>query len=114
MPLTAPARTHGDDRQPFPLDNHNRKTIRQCHPPGWTNRKGSDYDLADWRRDLEGERMSTRAADDFEFIRSRMEQLKRERQPAPAQPTPTLPPAGESDERVWNWDGFRSGFLCRM
>ena len=26
--------------------------------------------------------MGTRAADDFEFIRSRMEQLKRERQPA--------------------------------
>jgi hypothetical protein len=91
-----------------------KRKFDNATPSGWTNRKGSDYDLADWRRDLEGERMSTRAADDFEFIRSRMEQLKRERQPAPAQPTPTLPPAGESDERVWNWDGFRSGFLCRM
>jgi hypothetical protein len=37
--------------------------------------------------------MRTRAADDFEFIRSRMEQLKRERQPAPVQPTSPLPPA---------------------
>jgi len=58
--------------------------------------------------------MSTRAADDFEFIRSRMEQLKRERQPAPVQPPSPLSPADESDERVWNWDGFRAGFLCRM
>jgi hypothetical protein len=58
--------------------------------------------------------MSTRAADDFEFIRSRMQQLKRERQPAAVQPTPKLPPADQSDERVWSWDGFCSGFLCRM
>jgi len=53
--------------------------------------------------------MSTRAADDFEFIRSRLEELKRERQPDPAQPTSPLPPAGESDERVWDWHGFCSG-----
>jgi hypothetical protein len=58
--------------------------------------------------------MGTRAADDFEFIRSRMEQLKRERQPAPVQPTPTLPPADGSDERVWSWDGFGAGLVCRM
>jgi hypothetical protein len=58
--------------------------------------------------------MSTRAADDFEFIRSRMEQLKRERQPAPVQPTSPLHPTGQSDERVWNWGGFCSGFICRM
>jgi hypothetical protein len=57
--------------------------------------------------------MSTRAADDFEFIRSRMEQLKREPQPAPVQPTPTLPPADQGDERVWNWEGFRAGLQCR-
>jgi hypothetical protein len=83
-------------------------------PLGWSDRKGSDYDLADWRRDLEGEGMSTRAADDFEFIRSRMEQLKRERQPAPVQPQSPLSSANESDERVWNWDGFGAGLVCRM
>jgi len=58
--------------------------------------------------------MSTRVADDFEFIRSRIEQLERERQPASVQPPSPLSPADESDERVWNWDGFRAGFLCRM
>jgi hypothetical protein len=58
--------------------------------------------------------MRTRAADDFEFIRSRMEQLKHEREPAPVQPTSPLPPADQSDERVWNWDGFRAGFMGRM
>jgi hypothetical protein len=41
--------------------------------------------------------MRTRAADDFEFIRSRMEQLKRERQPAPVQPT--SPPASSRSGR---------------
>jgi hypothetical protein len=58
--------------------------------------------------------MGTRAADDFEFIRSRMEQLKRERQPAPVQPTSPLPPTDQSAERVWNWDGFSAGLVCRM
>jgi hypothetical protein len=58
--------------------------------------------------------MRTRAADDFEFIRSRMEQLKGERQPAPVQPTSPLPRAGQSDERVWDWGGFSAGLLCRM
>jgi hypothetical protein len=58
--------------------------------------------------------MSTRAADDFEFIRSRVEQLKRERHPDPVEPPSPLSPADESDERVWNWGGFRSGFLCGM
>jgi hypothetical protein len=56
--------------------------------------------------DLEGEGMSSRVADDFESIRSRMEELKRERQPAPLQPTSPLPPADQSDERPWEWDGF--------
>ncbi len=58
--------------------------------------------------------MSTRAAGDFEFIRSRIEQLKRERQHAPVQPISPLPPADQSDERVWEWDAFCSGFMCRM
>jgi hypothetical protein len=58
--------------------------------------------------------MSTRAADDFEFIRSHMEQLKCGRQPAPVQPPPPLPPADQGDERVWNWDGFCTGFTCRI
>jgi hypothetical protein len=59
--------------------------------------------------------MRTRVADDFEFIRSRIEQLKRERQPAPVRPTSPLPPTDQSDERVSNWDGFRAGLLlCRM
>jgi hypothetical protein len=53
--------------------------------------------------------MRTRAADDFEFIRSRMDELKRERQPSPAQPTSPLRQADQSDERVWDWHGFRSG-----
>jgi len=70
--------------------------------------------VAGWTRDLEDEGMSTRAADDFEFIRSRIEQLKRERQPAPVPPTSPPPPANQSDERVWNWDGFCPGFVCRM
>lgn len=58
--------------------------------------------------------MSTRAADDFEFIRARIEQLKRERQPAPIQPTSPLPPPDQSDERVWNWGGFGAGLVCRV
>ena len=58
--------------------------------------------------------MGTRAADDFEFIRARIEQLKRERQSAPAQPTSPLPPTDQSDERVWNWDGFGAGLVCRL
>jgi pyruvate/2-oxoglutarate dehydrogenase complex dihydrolipoamide dehydrogenase (E3) component len=29
----------------FPADIHNQKTISQGHPPGWTNRKGGEYDL---------------------------------------------------------------------
>src|ERR1700680_343616 len=29
----------------FPDDIYNQKTIRQGHPPDWTNRKGGDYDL---------------------------------------------------------------------
>jgi hypothetical protein len=73
--------------------------------------------IAKWRAEratLEGEGMSTRVADDFEFIRSRMEQLKRERQPAPVQPTSPLPPADRSDERVWNWGGFCAGLMCRI
>jgi pyruvate/2-oxoglutarate dehydrogenase complex dihydrolipoamide dehydrogenase (E3) component len=31
--------------QLFPDDIYNQKTIRQGHPPEWTNRKGGDYDL---------------------------------------------------------------------
>ncbi len=58
--------------------------------------------------------MSTRAADDFEFTRSRIEQLKRERPHAPVQPISPLPPADQSDKRVWEWDGFCSGFTCRI
>ena len=53
--------------------------------------------------------MSACAVDDFEFIHPRMEQLKRERQPAPVQPTLPLPPTDQSAERVWNWDGFGAG-----
>src|SRR5258707_4017644 len=29
----------------FPVDIHNQKTIRQGHPPDWTNREGGEYDL---------------------------------------------------------------------
>src|ERR1700736_534969 len=29
----------------FPDDIYNQKTIRQGHPPDWTNRKGGEYDL---------------------------------------------------------------------
>jgi pyruvate/2-oxoglutarate dehydrogenase complex dihydrolipoamide dehydrogenase (E3) component len=29
----------------FPADIHNRKTVDQGHPPGWTNREGGAYDL---------------------------------------------------------------------
>ncbi|WP_433200999.1 FAD-dependent oxidoreductase [Dactylosporangium sp. CS-047395] len=29
----------------YPDDEHNRRTIRQGHPPGWVNRDGGDYDL---------------------------------------------------------------------
>src|SRR4029077_17926440 len=30
----------------FPADIYNQKTIRQGHPPDWTNRGGGEYDLA--------------------------------------------------------------------
>jgi choline dehydrogenase-like flavoprotein len=29
----------------LPADNYNQKTLRQGHPPGWTNRKGGEYDI---------------------------------------------------------------------
>src|SRR5215470_12307632 len=29
----------------YPDDVHNRRTIRQGHPPDWVNREGGDYDL---------------------------------------------------------------------
>src|SRR6516165_1504924 len=29
----------------FPVDPHNKRTIQQGHPPGWTNRGGGEYDL---------------------------------------------------------------------
>jgi pyruvate/2-oxoglutarate dehydrogenase complex dihydrolipoamide dehydrogenase (E3) component len=29
----------------LPADTHNQKTLRQGHPPGWTNRKGGEYDV---------------------------------------------------------------------
>ena len=29
----------------FPADVHNKRTIQQGHPPGWTNRRGGEYDL---------------------------------------------------------------------
>jgi len=29
----------------FPADIYNQKTLRQGHPPDWTNRKGGEYDL---------------------------------------------------------------------
>jgi FAD binding domain len=29
----------------YPRDIHNQKTIRQGHPPDWTNREGGEYDL---------------------------------------------------------------------
>jgi len=29
----------------FPVDIHNQETIRQGHPPDWTNRQGGEYDL---------------------------------------------------------------------
>src|SRR3989442_9722344 len=29
----------------FPADIYNQKTIRQGHPPDWTNREGGEYDL---------------------------------------------------------------------
>src|SRR5262245_34391130 len=29
----------------FPADSYNQKTIRQGHPPDWTNRGGGEYDL---------------------------------------------------------------------
>jgi hypothetical protein len=64
--------------------------------------------IAQWRAESVAwrEGMSTRAADDFEFIRSRMEDLKREHQPAPVQPTSLLPPGDQSDKRPWECDGF--------
>ena len=29
----------------LPADSYNQKTLRQGHPPGWTNRKGGEYDM---------------------------------------------------------------------
>lgn len=58
--------------------------------------------------------MSTQAADDFEFIHPRVEQLQRERQPAPEQPASPPPPADQSGDRTCGWDGFCPGCVCRM
>jgi hypothetical protein len=57
--------------------------------------------------------MNTRAVDDFESIRARIEQLQRERQPAQVPPASPLPPAVLSDEDAWKWDGFCPGRMCR-
>jgi hypothetical protein len=50
--------------------------------------------------------MNIRAVDDFEFIRTRIEQSQRACRPAPLQPPPTRHAAVLSDEDTWQWDGF--------
>jgi len=55
MPLTARHRGHTVTTVSLSPGQSQQKDNSTMPPTGWTNGKGGDYDLAYWRRDLEGD-----------------------------------------------------------